>query len=59
MYKQGDENPGIYSDSIPEVGATYVSNNWQQYGFWAAAWLYRLTGDAMYMSVRPLFPQLR
>jgi hypothetical protein len=31
---------------------TYKSDNWQQYGFWAAAWMYKLTKEGKYKAVR-------
>lgn len=54
LFQQGEANPGMYSDSIEEAAKTYKSDNWQQYGFLAAAWLYRMTGEAQYKTVRSL-----
>jgi hypothetical protein len=33
---------GLYTDSIPEAKLLYDSVNWQQYAFWAAAWLHTI-----------------
>ena len=51
LFKQAEANPGIYSDSIEESAKTYKSDNWQQYGFLAAAWLFRLTKLDEYKTV--------
>ena len=44
LFDEGQKWPGIYSEKLKESAKTYSSNNWQQYGFWAAAWLYRISG---------------
>lgn len=48
LFTMAGNAPGIYSQSIPEAAKTYNSDNWEQYGFFAAAWLLRLTGEANY-----------
>ena len=35
----------LYCDSLPEGKRTYASDNWQQYAFFAAAWLFEATGE--------------
>ena len=44
---------GLYTDSIPEARKTYVSHNWKQYAFWAAAWLYTISNDPGYKQASP------
>lgn len=52
LFKQGEKNPGIYSDSIAESAKTYKNDNWEQYAFFASAWLFRLTQKGEYKEVR-------
>lgn len=52
VYAQAAARPGIYSVSVPEAGKTYKSEGWEQYGFWAAAWMYKMTGESKYKQVR-------
>jgi hypothetical protein len=51
LFQQAEANPGLYSDAIPANKTTYKSDNWQQYGFLAGAWIFRLTKDASYKTV--------
>ncbi|KAG7175011.1 Endoglucanase B-like [Homarus americanus] len=51
VFKFANEKRGSYSDSIPEVKDFYKS--WNGFGdelLWAAAWLYRATGDTTYLD---------
>lgn len=41
-----------YAVSIPEAGKTYKAEDWQQYMFVAAAWLFRATQNPTYLTVR-------
>lgn len=52
LFMQAGSVPGLYSDSIPEAGRTYPNDSWEGFGFWAAAVLFRLTGDQQYQLVR-------
>lgn len=40
LYASARRHPGCYSDALPECKKTYPSDNWQQYMFFAAAWLF-------------------
>ena len=51
IYAVAKANPGIYSDTLEEPAKTYPSDNWQQYGLWAAAWMYSLTGEDAFKTV--------
>lgn len=57
LFTMAGNAPGIYSQSIPEAAKTYNSDNWEQYGFFAAAWLLRLTGEANYEQVCVVAPR--
>ncbi|XP_045615169.2 endoglucanase E-4 [Procambarus clarkii] len=51
LYQFADEKRGNYANSIPVVTDFY--NSWNGYGdelLWAAAWLYRATGDSNYLN---------
>lgn len=55
VFKQAEAVPGLYSDSMPAAaGETYPNGGWHSFGFWAAAWLYRLTSEETYKAVRIL-----
>jgi hypothetical protein len=51
LFAAAKAHPGLYSVSIPEAGTTYPSDNLQQYGFFAAAWLYKLTSESAFKTV--------
>ena len=53
LFEEGKAQEGVmYSDSIPELKETYESVQPDQYGFLAAAWLFRTTKDVQYQAVR-------
>ena len=53
LFAEGKAQEGtMYSSSIPEMGASYRSESAEQYGFLAAAWLFRTTKDAKWRTVR-------
>lgn len=52
LFEEGLQQPTMYSVNIPECAKTYPSNNWQQYAFWAAAWLFRISGSEEDQLVR-------
>lgn len=52
LFAAAKASPGIYSESIAEATQSYNSESWEQYGFWAAAWLYSLTSESSFKTVR-------
>lgn len=46
---------GLYSDSLSSDRTNYQSHSWEQYAFWAAAWLYSVSKEEGYMVVRAVF----
>ena len=53
LFEEGKAQEGhMYSDSIPELKEVYESVQSDQYGFLAAAWLFRTTKDVKYKAVR-------
>lgn len=51
LFSFGDTYRGVYSDSVPDAASYYKS--WSGYNdeiVWAAAWLYKATGDATYLT---------
>ncbi|KAL9240169.1 hypothetical protein vseg_014418 [Gypsophila vaccaria] len=51
LYEFAKAHQGKYSDSIPIVGKYYSSSGFQDELMWAAAWLYRATGDQNYYGI--------
>jgi hypothetical protein len=44
---------GVHSTSIPECARSHANTgSWQQFGFWAASWLYMATDYEPYKRVR-------
>lgn len=56
LYEQGIQHPGIYSESIPECQKTYKNVNWEQYAYFAAAWMHEVHGTVEYLQVYSLYP---
>jgi endoglucanase len=52
LFKYAKKFPGCYSASIPECGKTYANDNWEQFMFFAAAWLFICTEEQTYRRVR-------
>ena len=52
LFLQAGRAPGLYSASIPEAAKTYPNDSWESYGLWAATWLYKITGDEQFKTVR-------
>jgi len=51
LFNFADTYRGKYSDSVPEAAGFY--NSWSGFTdelLWSAAWIYRATGDTMYMD---------
>jgi endoglucanase len=48
LYEWGKTVPGIYSNYYKWATTPYPSSNWQDQMAWAAAWLFRATGDVTY-----------
>jgi len=51
LFKFADDHRGKYSDSVPAASSFYKS--WSGYEdelVWAAAWLYKATGDSAYLT---------
>ena len=42
-----------YCRSLPECAKTYRATVWQQYMFYAAAWLFKVTGEVRFEQVSP------
>ncbi|MEL7034214.1 MAG: glycoside hydrolase family 9 protein [Cyanobacteria bacterium J06592_8] len=49
LYEFAKDNPGIYSDSIPEADPYYGSFSYTDELAWSATWLYKATGDESYL----------
>ncbi|VVB03362.1 unnamed protein product [Arabis nemorensis] len=43
-------HPGLYQNSIPNVGSFYSSSGYQDELLWAAAWIHRATNDQTYLN---------
>lgn len=57
LFAEGKAQEGsMYSNSIPEMGSSYRSESAEQYGFLAAAWLFRTTKDAKWRAVSNSLP---
>jgi hypothetical protein len=54
LFRDAMKQKGVYSDSISECKKTYPSNGFETHAFYAAAMLYKMTGDDKYKQV----PQL-
>lgn len=52
LFETAKANPGLFCETIPQAEVTYENGKLESYGFWAATWLYRLTEDATYQTVR-------
>ncbi|GJR84538.1 endoglucanase 14-like protein [Tanacetum coccineum] len=48
LFDFAQNNPGVYSDSIPAARHFYPSSGYQDELLWAAAWLYRATNNKIY-----------
>ena len=51
MYQHAGPMATGYCDSLPICAKTYKAEQWEQYMFFAAAWLYRATGQAGFKKV--------
>jgi hypothetical protein len=50
LYEFAYRNRGFYSISIPDANNYYGSNDYTDELAWGAAWLYRATGEALYLA---------
>jgi hypothetical protein len=54
LYKYAKLQPSIYSDTNLVCAKTYKNDNWQQFVYFSAAWLYEATQEAAYLKVSPV-----
>ena len=59
LYNQAKAKPGIYSDSNPILAKTYKNDNWEQFAYLAAAWLYESTEDEAFLKVHAFLAAFR
>jgi len=50
LYEFGYTNRGFYSNSIPNAANFYRSSEYTDELGWGAAWLYRATGESLYLA---------
>jgi hypothetical protein len=50
LYEFGYTYRGFYSTSIPDAGNYYRSSSYNDELAWGAAWLYRATGESLYLA---------
>ncbi|CAN0909125.1 Endoglucanase 5 [Linum grandiflorum] len=50
LFLFADRHRGLYTDSIPNAKQFYTSSGYSDELLWAAAWLYRSTGDDYYLK---------
>jgi len=50
LFEFADKYRGLYSDSIADAKIFYKSWGYEDELIWAAAWLYKATGDATYLA---------
>jgi hypothetical protein len=50
MYQWGTESEGLYNRVYPGPASAYPSTDWIDDMTWAAAWLFRATGNTYYLS---------
>ncbi len=50
LYQWGTVSEGLYSTVYPGPASAYPSTDWADDMAWAAAWLFRATGDANYLN---------
>ncbi|CAN0909117.1 Endoglucanase 5 [Linum grandiflorum] len=50
LFSFADRHRGLYTDSIPNAKQFYTSSGYSDELLWAAAWLYRATGDEYYLK---------
>jgi len=50
LFTFADTYRGIYSQSIPDASKFYNSDGYEDELIWAAAWLYKASGDASYLT---------
>ncbi|KAG5391492.1 hypothetical protein IGI04_021455 [Brassica rapa subsp. trilocularis] len=50
LFSFADKYRGLYTDSIPNAKAFYMSSGYSDELLWAAAWLHRATGDQYYLK---------
>ncbi|KAL4516856.1 hypothetical protein Ndes2437A_g00974 [Nannochloris sp. 'desiccata'] len=50
IFQWGTESEGLYSRVYPGPASVYPSTDWADDMVWAAAWLFRVTGDTNYLN---------
>ncbi|KAJ0232515.1 Endoglucanase 5 [Hirschfeldia incana] len=50
LFSFADKHRGLFTDSIPNAKAFYMSSGYSDELLWAAAWLHRATGDQHYLK---------
>ncbi|XP_010549156.1 PREDICTED: endoglucanase 5 [Tarenaya hassleriana] len=50
LFQFADKYRGLYTDSIPNAKAFYMSSGYSDELLWASTWLYRATGDQYYLK---------
>ena len=51
MFEVAGKMQACYCDSNPICAKTYKAEVWEQFMFYAAAWLYKATGEAAFKNV--------
>eukprot|EP00892_Ulva_mutabilis_P003515 jgi/Ulvmu1/1535/UM011_0265.1 len=57
LFEQGIQHPGVYSDSIPECQRTYKNDSWEQYAYYAAAWLHAVHGTDEHLQTAKMWQE--
>ena len=56
MFEVAGKTEACYCDANPICAKTYKAEVWEQFMFYAAAWLYKATGEATFKKVRVRSP---
>lgn len=54
LFNEAKAHPAIYSDSNPILAKTYKNDQWEQFAFLAAAWIYAATEDEAFLKVKSI-----
>jgi len=59
LWQWGTQSEGLYSDYHVQATTAYPSDDWEDHMVWGAAWLYRCTGDASYLTAAQKYWTMR